>query len=205
MAEVVRSFDIPNDISAYQPCMSLLVALLLQPSQYPVPPITGLLPASPSESIWNNISTLLHIIWRMTSISPDAIPLFTMPGAPSPEAFARIVDPPAHDTVWSKAARQQATDIQGAGLWNTLGLIQVLVHACSVAERESAEITLEQRQDIARMAMERLDRASAIAPELALIALEKLHVSHVYPGLLQIALIVRNHSLYPYKVSIPDY
>jgi CCR4-NOT transcription complex subunit 1 len=157
--------------------MSLLVALLLSPSQYPIPPITGLLPASPSEPIWHNMITLLHIIWRMTSISPDAIPLFTMPGAPSLEAFARIVNPPPHDRVWSKAARQQATDIQGAGLWNTLGLIQILVHANALAEGEIGDLPSDERVEIGRMATERLDRAGLVAPELVLIALEKLPVS----------------------------
>lgn len=116
--------------------------------------------------------TLLHIIWRLTSVSPDAIPLFTMPSAPSPGEFARIIEPPIES--WTKAARQQALDLQGAGLWNTLGLIQVLVHGIRIGE---GEIDSPDAAEIGRMASERLDRASVIAPELALIALEKLPVS----------------------------
>ena len=73
----------------------------------------------------------------------------------------------------SKDARQQAKDIQGAGLWNTLGLIQVLVEACALADSGSrnAEVV-----EIGRRAMEILDKAAALAPELVLIALDKLPV-----------------------------
>ena len=123
------------------------------------------------------MSTLLHIIWRLTSVSPDAIPLFTMPTAPSPASFARIIEPPRAPDVWTKTARQQAIDLQGAGLWNTLGLVQVLVHGIRIGEGEVQGFGQEEAAEIGRMASERLDRASVIAPELALIALEKLPVS----------------------------
>lgn len=74
----------------------------------------------------------------------------------------------------SKTARQQAKDIQGAGLWNTLGLVQVLVAACRIAESEPAT---DESADIGRRAMEILDKAAALAPELVLRALQKLPVS----------------------------
>ena len=72
----------------------------------------------------------------------------------------------------SKAARQQAKDIQGAGLWNTLGLIQVLVAACGIAETSE-----EEGAEIGRRATEILEKAAALAPELVVLALEKLPVS----------------------------
>ncbi len=74
----------------------------------------------------------------------------------------------------SKATRQQAKDIQGAGLWNTLGLVQALVAACATADAD--EVT-EESGEIGRRATEILDKAAALAPELVLLALEKLPVS----------------------------
>lgn len=176
-ADVVRSFDLPTDITANPPCMSFLVTLLLSPLQNPVPPIAGLIPASPYNAPWDNMLTLLHIIWRLTSVSPDAIPLFTMPNGAAPSAFARIIEPPRTPDAWTKTARQQAMDLQGAGLWNTLGLVQILVHGIRIGEGEVQGIGQEEAAEIGRMASERLDRAAVIAPELALIAFEKLPVS----------------------------
>lgn len=68
--------------------------------------------------------------------------------------------------------------MQGAGLWNTLGLIQVLVHACALAEMDhNSDREREERADIGRRATEILEKAAKLAPELVLIALEKLPVS----------------------------
>jgi CCR4-NOT transcription complex subunit 1 len=46
-----------------------------------------------------------------------------------------------------------------------------------VAEGEVGDLPSDERVEIGRMATERLDRAGSIAPELVLIALEKLPVS----------------------------
>ncbi|WVR05705.1 hypothetical protein IAU60_002729 [Kwoniella sp. DSM 27419] len=185
--DVVRSFDSPHTIAALQTSIPLLVCLLYIPHQHPVPPLAGLLPASLDAPLWDNIASLLSILSLLTQLPPDAMPIFTMPNAPSPAAYARIVDPPAFDQQWSKIARQQANDLQGAGLWNTLGLIQVLVHACGLAEADyMSDRQREERAEIGRRATEMLEGAAKLAPELVLLALEKLPpiVSTVHTKLL---------------------
>ncbi|GFZ43225.1 hypothetical protein JCM24511_00944, partial [Saitozyma sp. JCM 24511] len=178
IAGVLNAFDQPQTIAAYPTSLPLLVALVLIPPQSPTPPIAGLLPASVDAPYWSNLSSLLAVLSHLTTLPPDAIPLFTMPSAPPPSVFARIIDPPPNDSVWSKAARQQAREIQGAGLWNTLGLVQVLVAAIALADSESSsDREAEERAEIGRRATDMLERASALAPELVLIALEKLPVS----------------------------
>lgn len=172
--KVVKSFDRPTSLAAYVTSTPLLINLLLAPPQTPIPPIAGLLPASLDDPLWDNVGSQLAVLSRLTHLPPDALPIFTFPTAPSPSSFARIIDPPANETVWSKVARQQANDIQGAGLWNTLGLMKVLVTACGLAD--SDHVT-EDMADTGRMATELLERAGSLAPELALIALEKLPVS----------------------------
>lgn len=76
----------------------------------------------------------------------------------------------------SKAARQQAKDIQGAGLWNTLGLVRVLVAACSNADSDNGG---DEEAEIARRATDILGKAAALAPELVILALESLPVSQL--------------------------
>lgn len=175
---MVKSFDTPMTIAAYPSSIPLLVSLICLPSQAPVPPMAGLLPAHLEAPMWENISSLLSVLTHLTSLAPDAMPIFTMPSAPPPSVYSRIVDPPPSEQVWSKAARQQARDLQGAGLWNTLGLIQVLVHACALAEMDhNSDREREERADIGRRATEILEKAAKLAPELVLIALEKLPVS----------------------------
>ncbi|KAK4684746.1 CCR4-NOT transcription complex subunit 1, partial [Tremellales sp. Uapishka_1] len=170
--DVIRSLDIPNSPAAYPSSLPLLMSLVLLPPQSPAPPIAGLLPASLSSPIWSNMSSLLAILANLTSLPPDALPILTMPNATSPEAFTRIVDPPSE--AGTKAVRQQAKDVQAACLWNTMGLIQVLVSACAMAESE--EGSREERAEIGRSATEMLDKAAALAPELVLIGLEKLSI-----------------------------
>ncbi|WVQ85274.1 hypothetical protein IAT38_007439 [Cryptococcus sp. DSM 104549] len=173
--DVVKSFDTPNSIAAYPSSIHLLITLICLAPQLPVPPIAGLLPASLDAPAWDNLSSLLVVLGHLTSMPPDALPIFTLPTAPLPSAFARIVDPPTAESGWNKAAKQAARDLQGAGLWNTLGLIQVLVHACTLAEGEHrSEREREEAVDTGRRAMEILDKASKLAPELVLIAFEKL-------------------------------
>lgn len=173
--DVVKSFDTPMTIAAYPSSIPLLVSLICLPSQTPVPPMAGLLPAHLDAPMWENISSLLSVLTHLTSLAPDAMPIFTMPSGPPPSVYSRIVDPPSSEQVWSKAARQQARDLQGAGLWNTLGLIQVLVHACALAEMDHhSDREREERADIGRRATEILEKAAKLAPELVLIALEKL-------------------------------
>ncbi|ODO11915.1 hypothetical protein I350_00699 [Cryptococcus amylolentus CBS 6273] len=173
--DVIKSFDTPMTIAAYPSSLPLLVSLICIPPQIPVPPMAGLLPANLDSPIWENISSLLSVLSHLTNLAPDAMPIFTMPSAPPSTLYARIVDPPATEQVWSKAARQQARDLQGAGLWNTLGLIQILVHACALAEADHhSEREREERAEIGRRATEILEKAAKLAPELVLIALEKL-------------------------------
>nr|ODN93295.1 CCR4-NOT transcription complex subunit 1 [Cryptococcus depauperatus CBS 7841] len=173
--DVVRSFDVPMTPAAYPSSIPLLVSLICLPSQVPVPPMAGLLPANLDSPIWENISSLLSVLNHLTNLPPDAMPIFTMTDAPPPSSYARIVDTPTSEQVWSKQARQQARDLQGAGLWNTLGLVQVLVHACALAEMDHrSEREREERADIGRRATEILEKAAKLAPELILIAMEKL-------------------------------
>lgn len=171
--DLIRSFDSPTSLAAYPSSLPFLISLLLIPPQMPVPPIAGLLPGFLDGLIWSNLSTLLSILDRLTSLPPDALPIFTMPSAPPPNIYARIINPPSSDDIMSKAARQQAKDIQGAGLWNTLGLILVLVSACDAADSEHPS---DDSVEIGRRATELLEKAAALAPELVLLALEKLPV-----------------------------
>ena len=179
VAEVIRSFDSPNfpkGLAASSAFLTLLMSLLLIPPQTPVPPIAGLLPASLDAPVWSDLSTLLFIIDRLTNLPPDALPIFTMPSAPPPSAYARIVDPPGAESIMSKPARQQARDIQGAGLWNTLGLMKVLLAACVIADSETASVD---DLEIGERAIEILNKVAAMAPELVLLSLDKLPVSYV--------------------------
>jgi CCR4-NOT transcription complex subunit 1 len=185
-ADVIRSFDAPQTIAAYPTTLPLLISLLLVPRQTPVPPIAGLLPAGIDSAPWSNLASLLAVLSHLTTVPPDTIPLFTMPSAPPPTVFARIIEPPPSETAWSKLARHQAGEIQGAGLWNTLGLIQVLVLAIGLADTESTnDRGTEERVEIGRRATDMLERASALAPELVLVALEKLPVCTAIFGLIR--------------------
>jgi len=172
--DLIRSFDTPNSIAAYHSSLNLLVSLLSIPPQSPVPPIAGLIPASLDAPVWKNMPSLLAVLHHLTTLPPDALPLFTSPSAPAPSDFARIIDPPANDSTMSKLAKQQATEIQSAGLWNTLGLVQVLVAACKMADTDHPS---EETAEVGRRATELLDKAATLAPELVLLALEKLPVS----------------------------
>ncbi|WWD18096.1 hypothetical protein CI109_102544 [Kwoniella shandongensis] len=179
--DVIRSFDTPVSIAAYPTSIPLLICLICLPPQSPTPPLAGLLPATIDSPSWDHMASLLSILSHLTTLAPDIMPIFTMPTAPSPSSYARIVDPPSSEQVWSKLARQQARDLQGAGLWNTLGLIQVLVHAFGLAEVDHpSEREREERAEIGRRASNILDKAYQLAPELVLIALEKLPVSLTY-------------------------
>ncbi|KAL1410914.1 CCR4-NOT core subunit cdc39 [Vanrija albida] len=171
--DIVSSFDMPQSPLAHPSALPLAASLLLVPPQTPVSPLAGLLPASPSAPSWTNISSLLYVLRNLSTLAPDSLPLFTLPTSPSPETVARIVEPYAPDAHVSKVVRQQAKDVQAAGLWNTLGLIQVLIKACALADSEDAS-DREELVDIGRRATELLDRAASLAPELVLIALEKL-------------------------------
>jgi CCR4-NOT transcription complex subunit 1 len=173
-AEVIRAFDTPNTIAAYQYSLSFFVSLCLIPDQNPVPPIAGVIPATPDSPIWENTSSLLSMLERLTSLAPDRFPILTRPNAASPSALTRIVDMPPQDSGWSKAARQQAKDIQAAGIWNTMGLILALVTVSGVAESGDAG---EESGDLGRRAGDILEKARLLAPELVLIALERLPVS----------------------------
>ncbi|EJT45512.1 3'-5' exoribonuclease [Trichosporon asahii var. asahii CBS 2479] len=171
--EVVKAFDMPNSPLAHPSAVPLAASLLLVPPQTPVPPIAGLLPATLNDSTWTNLSSLLYILRNLSQLPPDSLPLYTLPTSPSPQVFTRIVEPYAPDAPVSKVVRQQAKDVQSAGLWNSLGLIQVLVQACALADAEDAT-DRDERVDMGRRATELLDRAGGLAPELVLIALEKL-------------------------------
>ncbi|CAK9782142.1 Not1-domain-containing protein [Cutaneotrichosporon oleaginosum] len=171
--DVVKSFDTPATPLAYPNALMLAANLLLVPPQTPRPPIAALLPASPSEGTWTNMSSLLYVLRNLATLPPDALNLFTAPNSPPPEAMARIVEPYPAETKVNKTVRQQAKDVQAAGLWNTLGLIQVLTQACTMADSEEGA-EHDDRIEVGRRATELLDRAASLAPELVLIALEKL-------------------------------
>ncbi|RSH85805.1 uncharacterized protein EHS24_003985 [Apiotrichum porosum] len=171
--DVVKSFDTANSVLAQPSALNLAAALLLVPPQTPVPSIAGLLPASPEEPTWDHLSALLYVLRNLATLAPDSLPIFTLPTSPALEAFARIVEPFPAEAQVSKAVRQQAKDVQAAGLWNCLGLIQVLIKACALADADDA-VDREERVDIGRRATELLERAANLAPELVLIALEKL-------------------------------
>ncbi|BEJ18074.1 hypothetical protein CspHIS471_0703510 [Cutaneotrichosporon sp. HIS471] len=171
--DVVKSFDTPSTPLAYSAALMLAANLLLVPPQTPVPPIAALLPASTSDRTWINMSSLLYVLRNLSQLPPDSLNLYTSPTSPPPEAMARIVEPYPAETKVSKAVRQQAKDVQAAGLWNTLGLIQVLTRACTMADSEEGP-EREDRIEVGRRATELLDRAASLAPELVLIGLEKL-------------------------------
>lgn len=121
------------------------------------------------------MQSLLAVLDQLTTLAPDALPLFIMAADSYPTEFARIIDPPGADSSLPKNARQQAKEIQGAGLWNTLGLIRVLVAAYEMAEGDRVT---DDVADIGRVATEIMDKAESLAPELVLLALEKLPVSY---------------------------
>ena len=192
---LIRCFDTPNTIAAYHTSLPLILSLLVIPPQTPVPPLAGLLPDTLDTPLWTDMASLLSVLDRLTSLPPDALPIFTSPNAPPPSVYARIVEPPAADSTMSKMAKQQAKDIQGAGLWNTLGLVRVLVAACAIADTDHAS---EESAEVGRRATEMLDKAAALAPELVLIALERISVRIVRRGGWQ--LILNQESL-PTPVS----
>ncbi|KAL7423739.1 CCR4-NOT core subunit cdc39 [Cryptotrichosporon argae] len=175
-ADVIKLFDQPQSPLANLPvagALAVLLALLQIPPQSPVPPIAGLLPASPSEPVWSNLKPLLYIITNLISLPPDRLPLFIHPSSPSPSAFARVVDPIPSDAPGSKTVRSQAAEVQAGGLWNALGLYQVIITALAMAEAESA-LSKQDRLEIGSLASDMLGRASQLTPELLLVALEKL-------------------------------
>ncbi|EIW72732.1 hypothetical protein TREMEDRAFT_72862 [Tremella mesenterica DSM 1558] len=167
-SHVLKSFDAPSNILAQHSSGQLLLALLLIPPQNPHPPIAGLYPAAADQPMWANLSNLVAITQRLTSIPPDVCPIFTIDNPPSPTSFARVVDPPINESSMSKVARQQAREIQGAGVFNALGLLQVLFAACSVGDGD------QDGSELANAASQILERATNLAPELVLLATEKL-------------------------------
>lgn len=171
--EVIKSFDMPQSPLAPPSSVPLAASLLLVPPQSPVPPIAGLLPASSQDPTWENLSSLLFILRNLSQLPPDSLPLFTLPTSPAPNVFARIVEPYSPDAPVSKSVRQQAKDVQAAGLWNTLGLVQIIIRGCALADADEGA-DHDEIVDIGRRATELLERAASLAPELVLIALEKL-------------------------------
>lgn len=171
--EVVKSFDLPQSPLAHPSALMLAANMLLVPPQAPVPPLAGLLPATPTDDTWANLSSLLYVLRNLSGLAPDRLPLYTHASAPALDAMTRIVEPYPADAQVSKAVKQQAKEVQAAGMWNTLGLIQVLVKATRMADEENVA-DREERVEIGRRATELLERAASLAPELVLIALEKL-------------------------------
>lgn len=70
---------------------------------------------------------------------------------------------------------QEAAEVQNAGLYNALGLVRSLVAGLEQADSDHATADMA---DLGRMASDLLHHASSIAPELVLLGLEKLDVSH---------------------------
>ena len=120
------------------------------------------------------MEALLAVLSRLSVLPPDQLPIFLIPDSAPPSTYARIIDPPTNDPAMSTKSRQAAADVQSAGMWNTLGLMRILVEACTMAEGEQQN---ERIADIGRQATVLLSKATELVPDLVLIALEKLPVS----------------------------
>lgn len=151
--------------------------LLRHAPQNPAPPIAGLLPATLDSPVWSNLKAVLTVIGRIISTAPTNFPIFepnpVNPPA-NPSAFARIVEPPTAQSPGPDLAKDEAHELQGAGVWNSMGLIMVLVAALEQADEDLAS------DDViasGRMASSIMEQSLSLAPELLLLGLEKIKVS----------------------------
>lgn len=174
--EVLKSFDQRSAYKWNPRALLFLVKFVYLPPQHPIPPLSGLLPSSLDAPLWTNLATLYDMLRNIIYLSPDTCPVFVIRHAPPPSAFARIVDPPELDNDRPDNVNQEAAEVQNAGLYNALGLVRSLVAGLEQADSDQATGDMA---DLGRMAADLLHHASSIAPELVLLGLEKLNVSHV--------------------------
>lgn len=172
--EVVRSFDRRLPYNWSDPALMFLMRLLYFAPQDPVPPIAGLLPATADSQPWINLATLYTILGGMLRWSPDQCPIFTISHPPSLESFARIVDPP-QNTENKTQAITDAVDVQQAGIYNSMGFLRVLMVGMEQADSDHATADMG---ELGRSATTILQNAAMFAPELVLLGLQKLDVSH---------------------------
>lgn len=118
---------------------------------------------------------------KLISLPPNQFPIFdpNQSNPPSePSAFARIVDPPTAQLPGPDMAKDEAAELQGAGIYNALGVIVVVVAAMDQADQDHAS---EDVIDAGRMASAIMEHSLSMAPELLLLGLERVKVS--FPSL----------------------
>jgi CCR4-NOT transcription complex subunit 1 len=169
----VRTFDLPN-LTHGPHAILLLVNIILSAPQNPVPAIAGLLPASIDAPLWENMDSLLGMIKGIIDKPPDQFPIFTMQHPSNPAVFARVVDPPSQSSDLPDQALVEAEELQGAGIYNTMGFIVVIVAVFEMGEADESNAGL---YDAVQLASQMLDTGFQVAPELVILGLEKLNVS----------------------------
>lgn len=129
--------------------------------------------------VWSNLKTVLSVITRIVAAAPTTFPIFEpnpLHPPSNPSAFARIVDPPTNQSPGPDLAKDEAHELQGAGVWNALGLIVVLVAALEQADEDLAS---DDVITAGRMASSIMEQSLLMAPELMLLGLEQIKVSQV--------------------------
>jgi CCR4-NOT transcription complex subunit 1 len=127
--------------------------------------------------MWENMTSLFKILGKLIGLPPNQFPIFetTQNGPPSdPSVFTRIVDPPTFESPGPDVAKAEAAELQGAGIYNAMGLIIVTVAALEQADQDHAT---EDVVESGRMATAVMEQSLSMAPELLLLGLEKLTVS----------------------------
>lgn len=162
--QVLQRLDTSNSPLSYPSSFSLILSILIIPSQSP-PPFRGLLS---SEYKWTNQLALIGLFERILSVPPEAFPLFTMQSAPDPSVLARVVEPQAHS---NQQLQSQILAVQ-AYLFNALDLIEWIAAAIRQADGDVANI--EETAMIARRCSDLLERAIAQSPDLVLLGLAKI-------------------------------
>lgn len=169
----MKSFDLPGLVHSPH-AVPLLTNIILFTPQNPVPAIAGLLPASIDAPLWDNINSLLAMVKGITDKPPDHFPIFTQRESSNPATFARVVDPPSHDSKLPEQAQIEADELQCAGIYNIMGFIVVIVAVFEMGEADESNAGL---YDAVQVASVLLDSGFQVAPELVILGLEKLGVS----------------------------
>lgn len=172
-SDVVKSFDLPGLVHSPH-AVPLLTNIILFTPQNPVPAVAGLLPASIDAPLWDNINSLLAMVKGITDKPPDHFPIFTQRESSNPATFARVVDPPSHDSKLPEQAQIEADELQCAGIYNIMGFIVVIVAVFEMGEADESNAGL---YDAVQVASVLLDSGFQVAPELVILGLEKLGVS----------------------------
>jgi CCR4-NOT transcription complex subunit 1 len=119
----------------------------------------------------------LFVIKGILDAPPDAFPIFNMANSPPPSIFARIVNLPSPTSSQPQSAQTDARELQGAGVYNSMGFITLIVKVFEMSESDTADESLYEAVNIATSL---IDLAMEVAPELVLLGLEKMGVSHPY-------------------------